>query len=115
MTDTLAILDTMKRPRLLIRAARHGAGAYRREIHLSRHLDMQALPDPQTALGQLIDVEAGIERARIHCHAHYAVARHLDVLIAIMGEARLLRAARSPAVEAWAQDHPPPPGHRKVS
>jgi hypothetical protein len=109
MTDLLSVLDTLKRPRLLISAARIGAGQYRRDLHLSRHLDTSALPDSATALAELIDVEAELDAARRARRADYAVARHVDVLIAIMGEARLIRAAAAPKAEAPAQACEPAP------
>ncbi|MFN3209586.1 MAG: DUF6477 family protein [Roseovarius sp.] len=109
MTDIIATLDGLQRPRLLIRAARHGAAAYRREMHLARHLDPGSLPDAETALRHLVEIEAEMEVARTGRHAHYAVARHLDVLIAIMGEARLLRASMAPATREPAQGPCPAP------
>ena len=36
---------------------------------------------------QLIDIEAGLEADRTDRAAHYRAARHVDVLIAMMGEA----------------------------
>ncbi len=109
MTDLLCVLDTLKRPRLLIRAARLGAAQYRRELHLSRHLDTSALPDSGTALAELIAVEAELDAARRGRRAEYAVARHVDVMIAIMGEARLIRAAMAPKPEAPARACEPAP------
>jgi len=41
---------------------------------------------------QLIDIEAGLETDRTDRAAHYRPARHVDVLIAMMGEARDLQA-----------------------
>ena len=42
MNDLLMKLDTLKRPRLLIRAARIGMAEYRRDVHLRRHLGQGA-------------------------------------------------------------------------
>jgi hypothetical protein len=66
MTDFSTILKDLRRPRLLIRAARHGLSDYRR------------------------DREAEIEGNRQTGSACYNVARHIEVLIALMAEARLL-------------------------
>lgn len=109
MTDLLCVLDTLKRPRLLIRAARLGAAQYRRELHLPRHLDTSALPDSGAALAELLALEAELDAARRGRRAEYAVARHVDVMIAIMGEARLIRAALAPKPEAPAQGLQPAP------
>lgn len=95
MTNPLARLESLKRPRLLINAARIGAPEYRREIHLARHMGDETLPESADALTRLIELEAEIDIARRARIADYSVARHVDVLIAIMGEARILRASAS--------------------
>ncbi|MBT8458130.1 MAG: hypothetical protein HKP37_09675 [Boseongicola sp.] len=89
MADTLTHIETLRRPRLLIRAARHGLTNYSRERTLSR-----LLTTPQkTADGVLSDLmrtEAEIEATRKNGDVAYSVTRHLEVLIALMGEARLM-------------------------
>ncbi|WP_428516178.1 DUF6477 family protein [Roseovarius sp.] len=109
MTHALALLDTLTRPRLLIKAARIGAAQYRRDIHLGRLLDIEPLPDSGAALELLIEIEAALDEARRRRSAEYAVARHLDLLIAIMGEARLIRAAMVPEGATPAQGMAPAP------
>ncbi|MGK7652921.1 DUF6477 family protein [Roseovarius sp. B08] len=109
MTDLLAHLETLKRPRLLINAARIGAAQYRRDMHLARHLDHGTAPGHRAALAQLIGLEAELDAARRARQADYAVARHLDVLIALMGEARLLRAETADPATAPAQAAEPAP------
>jgi len=95
MTDPLTHIETLRRPRLLIRAARHGLANYSRERTLAR-----VLTSPQkTADGVLTDLmhtEAEIEVTRTNGDMAYSVSRHLEVLIALMGEARLML-ARAPA------------------
>ncbi len=98
MNDILTTLDRLRRPPLLIRAARIGATEYRRAAHLRRHLGYGALPRSGQALVQLVEVEAELERDRKQRAAGYSAARHVDVLIAMMGEARLLRATRLESV-----------------
>lgn len=93
MTNPIATLDRLRRPRLLINAARIGTSEYSRDAHLARHIGTDSLPCSDTALRKLIDIESEINSARCARLAHYSVARHVDVLIAIMGEARLLRAS----------------------
>ncbi|MEO1138666.1 MAG: DUF6477 family protein [Pseudomonadota bacterium] len=96
MTDLLSVLDAIKRPRLLINAARIGMPEYRREAHLPRHLGDAQLPRSSVALERLIEIESDLNDRRRGRTAGYSAARHVDVLIAMMGEARILRAADRP-------------------
>jgi hypothetical protein len=89
----LAMLDQLRRPRLLIQAARIGAVDYRRDIHLRRHLGHGPLPRSGESLMQLIEKEAQLDSQRRSGEASYSVSEHVEVLIAMMGEARLMRAA----------------------
>lgn len=93
MTDLLTMLNTLRRPRLLIRAARIGAAEYRRDAHLRRHLGYGALPRSAAALSRLVDMEAALEELRRERAAGYSATRHVEILIAMMGEARILRTA----------------------
>lgn len=92
MKDLLSILKTLHRPRLLIRAARAGALDYRRDPHLSRILGPGALPRTASALMRLMDMEAALDAQRTAQDAAYSISRHVEVLVAMMGEARLLAA-----------------------
>ncbi|WP_101068749.1 DUF6477 family protein [Roseovarius salinarum] len=94
MKDVFSALAALRRPRLLIRAARIGALEYRRAVHLRRHLGCDALPGSGAAVVQLMEIEAEIEERRRTAAAGYSAARHIDVLIALMGEARLMQATR---------------------
>lgn len=94
MTDFRSLLANLSRPRLLIRAARFGLGDYRRERDLRRLVDSHL--NPERAMPHLLDVEARLEQTRRQGDAGYSVSRHIDVLIALMAEARLLpRSSRS--------------------
>lgn len=90
MTQFLDRLRTLRRPRLLIRAARHGAVEYSRTRDLRRILHADPLPGPARSVPRLMDLEAELELQRTSGIAGYSPARHIDVLIALMGEARLL-------------------------
>lgn len=92
MQDILSTLNGLRRPPLLVRAARIGLPDYRREIHLRHHLGYGPLPQGAAALALLIEIEAGLERARQARATEYSVARHVDVLIAMMAEAQRVRA-----------------------
>lgn len=90
MTDFSAILKDLRRPRLLIRAARHGLCDYRRDRDLRRLIRLATLPSPDRALRALLAEEAEIERSRQAGEARYSVGRHIEILIALMAELRLL-------------------------
>lgn len=95
MQDILSMLTRLNRPRLLVRAARIGAQDYRRERHLQRLLGYGHLPRSAPALLKLMEIEAQFNQQRRDEDASYSLVRHVDVLIALMGEARILRASTS--------------------
>jgi hypothetical protein len=90
MTQHLDTLATIRRPALLIRAARFGMQDYNRNRHLKRVLNANNLPNPETSVPQLIATEAEFEATRKAGVQTYSVVRHLDALIALMSEAKLL-------------------------
>ena len=91
MTDhPQTILNRLRRPKLLIRAARFGLADYDRDRDLRRVLHMPAAPAPRTAVPRLLETEARLEHVRKTGGASYSPARHVEVLIALMAEARLL-------------------------
>ncbi|MCL6281976.1 DUF6477 family protein [Ruegeria sp. 2012CJ41-6] len=96
MQDLTTMLSTLRRPRLLIRAARHGVQEYRRDRHLPRILGYGTLPRPAASLMRLMELERELDERRRSDDAGYSVIRHLDLLIAMMGEAQLLKASRAP-------------------
>jgi len=88
MTDFRALLAGLRRPCLLIRAARFGLQEYRRDRDLRR---LGAPLGPvERAVGRLFQDEAEMEETRRAGDASYSVARHIEVLIALMAEVRLL-------------------------
>uniref|UniRef100_UPI003567C54A DUF6477 family protein n=1 Tax=Shimia sp. TaxID=1954381 RepID=UPI003567C54A len=93
MKNLAQLVADLRRPRLLIRAARLGVDSYRREKHLGRHFGYGSLPRSSPALLHLLDRENRINQQRESGAAGYSIATHVDLLIAIMGEARLLRAS----------------------
>lgn len=87
-------LNALQRPTLLVQAARSGLASYRREAHLGRALGKVGhtrLVMPPAALEKLLDVEDELNQQRRAHDTGYCYARHVEVLIAIMGEAQLLR------------------------
>ncbi len=93
MQDLLSMIATRHRPPLLVRAARHGVDDYDRATRLPRLLARPAAPRVGEAIVLLLEREADLEARRVARAADYVIARHVDVLTALMGEARLLRAS----------------------
>ena len=91
MQDILSHLSTLERPRLLISAARHGVADYDRDKHLIRLLGGVNLPTPGAAILRLMDLERLQNDMRLAGGGAYRPAAHVEVLIALMGEARLMR------------------------
>lgn len=89
MSDFRLVLANLRRPRLLMRAARFGLGDYRRERDLRRLV--KCGPSPEETVPTLILEEEKLEATRLAGDAAYSIARHIEVLIALLAEAQLLR------------------------
>lgn len=89
MNDIQSMLKMLHRPRILIRAARHGLVEYNRNHDLKRILCLDTLPSSGRALMTLIDEESLLEKNRKLGEASYSVLRHIEVLIALLGEAQI--------------------------
>lgn len=87
--DLRARLAELRRPRLLIRAARCGQNDYHRSRDLKRLLNRSEPPTVETALAELLPLEAALDANRREGGTGYSTLRHIDVLIAVMAEARL--------------------------
>ena len=57
MTTRLPCLYSLRRPRLLIEAARLGVAEYSRDAALRRHLGYLRQPDCEATLGALLEIE----------------------------------------------------------
>ncbi|MDJ0629078.1 MAG: DUF6477 family protein [Rhodobacter sp.] len=90
MADPISLVQTLRRPRLLLQAARHGLSGYNRDRTLKRLVRGPALPGPKGAVSTLLTVEATLEDARKMGDASYNVSRHVEVLIALLAETTLL-------------------------
>ncbi len=106
MRHPMESLRRLRRPRILVSAARFGLDDYRRDtalrLALRGHHDGPP-PPPLAALTLLLAVEARLEEMRQQRDAVWRPARHIAVLTAIMAEAL---AASAPAVISDAPARP---------
>lgn len=100
MQDLLSMLHTLHSPRLMMRAARIGAETYLRTNHLPRLLGYGVMPRHGAALMKLMEHEADLNDQRKAADAGYSLIRHIDILIAMVGEARVLKATQLADVNA---------------
>lgn len=90
MNDLIQTMSGLRRPELLIRAARAGQSDYNRMRDLRRLMRVSVTPTPDRALPLLMEEESRLEEIRQQGDAAYSFIRHIDLLIAMMAEARLL-------------------------
>lgn len=91
MLDLMTQLKRLRRPRMLMRAARIGAADYKRDVHLTRILGPNAPDRPGAALIQLIEIEALYNDQRLSEGTTYSLLSHVEVMIAIVSEANAWR------------------------
>jgi hypothetical protein len=89
MTETQRQMNALRRPRLLVRAAKIGLSDYVRDRDLKRMFAPEQPPGPGQAMDTLMDREAEIEAVRQAGGAAYSAARHVEVLTALIAECRL--------------------------
>lgn len=92
MSEYRKLLAAMRRPPILMQAVRHGLTHYRREPVLKRLAAGETAP--LRALPHLLAREARLEETRLKGEAGYSPARHVEVLVALVAEARRLDRAR---------------------
>lgn len=90
MTDLLTAIASLRRPRILVRAARSGLGDYDRPRDLRRLIRDGDLPGPDAALRRLLAEEDRLEETRRSGDASYSMTRHIEVMIAMMAESTAL-------------------------
>ncbi|MEM8789463.1 MAG: DUF6477 family protein [Pseudomonadota bacterium] len=90
MSDLHAALSALKRPRLLVGAARKGLLFYRRDRDLKAALRGSA---PGPVADRLLETEARLEEIRQAGTAGYSVSDHIAVLTALIAEAATARRA----------------------
>lgn len=104
VVSVLETLARIRRPQLLLRTARHGTSEYNRNTDLRRILRIPATPPPgATTVRLLIELEEMHDAMRTR-PAHevgnpWRAARHVEVLIALIAEARLMAEVVLPSPE----------------
>jgi len=89
MTHLESLLHALKRPKLLIKAARIGAKKYRRKYHLKALVAAQKGKDNEAFLKALLEQENDLEWDRQSGSAEYNVRKHITLLSALIAEAKL--------------------------
>ncbi|MDR7125265.1 DUF6477 family protein [Pseudotabrizicola sp. 4114] len=84
MSDFRTLLADLRRPRLLMHAARFGVADYRRDRDLKRLISLPA--SPEATMRQLLTQEDKLEQNRQRGDAAYSITRHIEVLIALLAE-----------------------------
>ncbi len=90
MSDLSQMFRMLRRPSLLVRAARIAAASYQRDKDLRRILHTQRLPSPSQALASLLALEHQMEAQRSSGNATYHITRHVEILAALIAEASRL-------------------------
>lgn len=90
MQDIHSMIRALKRPKLLVQAARFGVDDYNRDQHLRRIFKTDLLPRPAAAAVKLLDLESEMNDQRRIRSANYSPARHLQVMIALLAEAKTM-------------------------
>lgn len=91
MSDILTWINSLKRPGLLVRAAKLGLADYDREKVLKKVSASGTPEGSPRALEAMIPVEEALNQARRDGDASYVPSRHVEILAAILAEFRLLR------------------------
>ncbi len=97
MADPLSYLQTLCRPKLLVRAARIGLCDYNRDRSLRRIFPGAPLYAPGHAFDALVEREEALDAIRREGAAAYSAARHVEILAALINEARLADVRRMAA------------------
>ena len=89
-------LSRLRRPSLLMQAARIAAQGYERDVHLPLWLDTP-LPTPDRALERLITLEAELNATRLTAATSYRPSTHVGLMAAMLGEFRLIQQSETAA------------------
>ncbi|MEO9824957.1 MAG: DUF6477 family protein [Paracoccaceae bacterium] len=89
MTSPQQLLQSLNRPKLLVRAARVWVPEYNRERSMRRIFPGIVPPTPGRGFDALMEQENAIDQLRREGAAAYSSARHIEILVALIVEARL--------------------------
>ena len=84
------MLPKIKRPRILIKAAKIGLKHYEREKGLEQLLRLNKGAKPESVVEKLVAAEATINEQRVNGGASYSLDRHINLLTALLNEMCLL-------------------------
>ncbi len=84
MHNSQAQLNTLQRPKLLIRAARAAIGEFRWGRDLKMVPAGNGSLNPQQLFDTLIEEEGRLNEERVECDATYNVRKHIRTLTALM-------------------------------
>jgi hypothetical protein len=96
MTPT-SFLQTLNRPKLLVRAAQAWVPDFNRDRSLRRIFPGSTPPTPGRGFEALIEQERAIDQIRRDGAASYSAARHIEILVALIVEARIASSLRTAA------------------
>ncbi|MFQ5438409.1 MAG: DUF6477 family protein [Paracoccaceae bacterium] len=86
MRDMSLVLNKIRRPRLLLSAARIGAANYHRNRDLRRLMRVENIPGKPAILARLVTMEVEFEAARKEKNTTYNISRHIEILAALIAE-----------------------------
>lgn len=97
MTNPISKLNSLKRPKILISAARLGLANYDRDADLRFIVKTGGTPGHDAAIESLLTRESALEDGRKEGRAGYSVQEHIRVLTALFAEVRLPNFVRKSA------------------
>lgn len=83
-------LCNVKRPKILLQAAKIGLTTYSRNRDLKRLFKVQEIPQPKQIIKRLLKNEMTLEEARRTGNAAYDMKKHIQVMTALLQEIYLL-------------------------
>ena len=89
MSTPQQLLQSLNRPQLLVRAARVWVPDYNRERSMRRIFPGVVPPAPGRGFDALMELEKAMDMLRREEAASYSSARHIEILVALIVEARL--------------------------
>jgi len=88
MFDIQQILEELRRPRILVRAAKFGLARHTRDSDLKRGAQAMSKSSPAAVLDQLLTQEGDLEKARVSGQASYDIHRHIGLLTSVLAVAK---------------------------